>query len=85
MKNRVLKCFLSFWRLLILTIILSGCSSVSNRVVIKDYGEQMRLVKLNFPEIYNLYVNGKVEIEKVYTYDDKKTGTPRVHVSYRYR
>ena len=36
----------------------------------------MRLVRENFPEIYNLYINGNVVIDKVYTYDNKKTGTP---------
>ena len=84
MKIKLIKPFLFFLGLLFITIILNSCS-ITNLVYVRDYGERMRLVRVNFPEIYNLYINGNVVIDEVYTYDDKKTGTPRVHVSYRYR
>ena len=84
MKIKLIKPFLFFLGLLFITIILNSCS-ITNLVYIRDYDERMRLVRENFPEIYNLYINGNVVIDEVYTYDNKKTGTPRVHVSYRYR
>lgn len=70
--------------MMLVVITLSSCA-IANKVIVRDYGEKMELVKINFPEIYDLYVDGKVIIDKVYTYDDKKTGTPRVNVSYHYR
>lgn len=68
-------CLLSF------VAILSSC--VLNRTYIRDYGEQIRLVRENFPEIYDMYCDGLIIIDDVYTYD--KDGTERVGVSYRYR
>ena len=48
-----------------------------------DYREQIRLMKANFPEIYELYRQGDVIITSVYTYE--KDGQERVHIEYRYR
>ena len=62
-----------------------SCASVkTNKVYINDYNEQMNIVKVNFPQIYDLYIQGKVIIDGVYTYTIKKTGEERVHISYRY-
>lgn len=43
----------------------------------------MKLLKINFPEVYQMYCNGTVIIESVYTY--KKDGQEKVRISYRYR
>ena len=59
--------------------ILSSCSVT----YVRDYKEQIELIKTNFPEIYDLYCNGDIIITSVYTY--KKDGSKRVHVDYRYR
>jgi len=58
---------------------MSSCTT--NRRYINDYSERIALVRMNFPEIYRLYCNGSLIIDKVYI-DDK---TNKVHVSYRYR
>lgn len=84
MNKKLIKPFVSLWGLMLAVITLSSCA-IANKVIVRDYDEKMELVKINFPEIYDLYVDGKVIIDKVYTYDDKKTGTPRVNVSYHYR
>mgnify|MGYP000020035609 CR=1 FL=1 len=63
-------------------IILSGCYP-AGYVIVKDYGKQMELIKVNFPEIYKMYCNGLINITEVYTYP-AKDGTERVHVSYQH-
>lgn len=65
--------------LLIGLFILVGCGT-TNKIVIKDYSEQMGLLKTNFPEVYHLYENGEIILNKIYLYNDSM-----VHVSYRYR
>lgn len=66
-------------------IVLSSCANLKyNYRQVNDYGEKMELVKNNFPEVYRLYTNGDVVIDKVYTYDDYQ-GEPQVHISYHYR
>ena len=67
--------------LLSLVALLSSC--VTNKTYIRDYGERIKLLKANFPEIYSMYCNGAVIIENVYTYE--KDGQEKVHISYRYR
>ena len=68
-------CLLSF------VTVLFSCAL--NRTYIQDYGQQIKLIKINFPEIYDMYCNGTVIIENVYTYE--KDGKERVGVNYRYR
>lgn len=71
-------------KLVFLLLIVIGFSScVLNRTYISDYREQIRLMKANFPEIYELYRQGDVIITSVYTYE--KDGQERVHIEYRYR
>lgn len=71
-------------KLIFLLLIVIGFSScVLNRTYISDYREQIRLMKANFPEIYELYRQGDVIITSVYTYE--KDGQERVHIEYRYR
>lgn len=65
-------------------VLVTSCASLNqtNKVVVKDYSEQMSLLKVNFPEIYEQYKNGQVDIDEIYTYTDKKTGHQRVNIKY---
>ena len=66
-------------------VLASGCAMLkSGYRNVKDYSEQMELLKTNFPEIYELYRQGEVIIDQVYEYRDKN-GTPKVHVKYHLR
>jgi len=67
--------------LLFLMAILSSCAV--KKTYVHDYNQQIRLVKNNFPEVYNLYCNGDVIITDVYTYE--KDGEDRVGIEYHYR
>ncbi len=58
-------------------------SCTSNRIYIKDYNEQMEVLKKNFPELYMLYINGKIYDVDLYEYE--KNGKWRYHVDFRYR
>ncbi len=74
--------------LLIAFIVLLECITLSScypagYVLIKDYNERIELVKVNFPEIYNMFCNGLINITEVYTYP-AKDGTERVHVTYEH-
>lgn len=51
---------------------------------IKNYSEQMELLKINFPEIYSLYRQGEVILDEMYEYNDKE-GKPQIHISYHMR
>lgn len=70
--------------------ILSSCTSLNNvfsnrpanSVLITDYSEQMSTVKIHFPEIYELYINGKVVIDYVYEYE--KDGRPKVGIQWHH-
>ena len=68
----------------LMLFLTTSCASLNqtNRVVVRDYREQMSLLKINFPEIYEQYKKGAIVIDKVYTYTDKKTGCRRVGISY---
>lgn len=48
-------------------VLITSCASLNekDRIVIRDYNEQMSLLKENFPEIYEQYKNGLIVIEKV--------------------
>lgn len=63
-------------------VVLCGCYP-KGYVMIKDYQEQIELVRVNFPEIYDMYCNGLVNITQVYTYPSKNGGE-RVHIEYHY-
>ena len=49
---------------------------------IREYAERMEVLKTNFPELYQMYVNGTIEIYSLYAYVDDN-GVIRHHVSYR--
>lgn len=68
---------------LLLVVVFAISSCATNRTYIRDYSQQIELIKTNFPEIYRLYCNGYVIIDAVYTYE--KDGREQVRVRYRYR
>ena len=51
------------------------------RKYITDYSEKMSLLKTNFPEIYNLFTLGKVNVDEMYQYVGTD-GEVRVNISY---
>ena len=51
---------------------------------IKDYSKQMDVLRSDFPEIYNLYCNGKIVINEMYHYKTKD-GEPMTHIGYYMR
>ena len=73
-----------FILILIMISALSCAPARINKVYIRDYNEQMDIVRSHFPQIYNLYIQGKIVINYVYTYTDRKTGDDKVNVSYHY-
>jgi len=70
-----------FGYLVLFMTILSSCAL--NRTYVSDYSQQIQLIRTHFPEIYNMYCNGTVIIDDVYTYE--KDGKERVGINYRYR
>lgn len=52
-----------------------------NKEYITNYSEKMEVLRSNFPEIYNLYCNGKVVIDEMYYYKTKD-GEPKIHIEY---
>lgn len=73
--------------LFILLVFMSSCASTlyDNIRMVNDYSEEMRILKNNFPEVYELYKNGDVVIDKIFYYTHKKTGKEMTHIQYHYR
>lgn len=69
--------------LLLSAIIMLNSCSVVKKTYVREYGEQIELVKTHFPEIYDLYRFGTVIIDNVYTYE--KDGIEKVGINYHYR
>ena len=70
------------------TLLFLGLVSCSDKMCIehvRDYSEQIKLVKINFPEIYNLYKDWEIVIDDVYEYVSRKDSTNRVNIKYHYR
>ena len=53
--------------------------------MVDDYSEKMRILKYGFPEVYELYKNGEVVIDKIFHYTDQNTGKEMTHIDYHYR
>lgn len=68
---------------ILLFLLLLTTSCLTNKKTISDYSQRMYMVKLHFPELYELYSRGEIIITDVYTYE--KDGTDKVGISYRYR
>ena len=73
--------------ILIAATMLCSCASLRYKDYrpVTDYREQMELVRINFPEVYEMYKDGEVIIDEVFEYTDRKTGGEKVHISYHYR
>lgn len=48
---------------------------------ITDYGERMEALREGFPEVYNLYCNGRINLTEMYEYVDRN-GHIQTHISY---
>ncbi|MBP5505431.1 MAG: hypothetical protein J6X89_04960 [Bacteroidales bacterium] len=53
------------------------------RKYVKDYSQQMELLKTNFPEIYNLYTQGKIVLNEMYEYINEDDGIVHVNIGYK--
>jgi hypothetical protein len=75
--------------LLVALLSLSSCSTSfwtgrpKDAVLITDFNQRMTALKDNFPELYNLFKQGKIVIDEMYMYNFK-TGNPRVSVDYHH-
>lgn len=49
----------------------------------RNYSEMMEVLKNHFPELYQMYLNGVIEVTGIYKYVDRDTGVIRNHVLYR--
>ena len=47
-----------------------------------DFNEKIAAVKANYPELYEMYVSGVIDLGSVYSYVDRDSGRIRLHVSY---
>jgi len=52
------------------------------RYYYRNYSDKMDVVRVHFPELYDMYTSGVIEINSVYKYVDKNTGAIRHHCSY---
>ena len=52
------------------------------RYYYRDFNERIAAVKTNYPELYDMYISGVIDIDSVYKYVEKDTGRIRLHVSY---
>ena len=53
------------------------------RYYYRNYSERMEIMKVHFPELYQMYTNGVIEVNSLYKYVEKSTGKIRHHISYR--
>lgn len=51
---------------------------------IKEYSEQMKILRSDFPEIYKLYCDGKISLQEMYHYKTKD-GKEMTHIGYYMR
>ena len=47
-----------------------------------DFNEKIAAVKANYPELYEMYVSGVIDLGSVYKFVDRDSGRIRLHVSY---
>ena len=53
------------------------------RYYYRNYSDRIDALKLHFPELYEMFVSGVIEINSLYKYVEKDTGVIRHHCSYR--
>lgn len=71
---------------IILFVLVSvfSVSCATQRIAIRDYSEQMRILENGFPEIYDLYRQGAIVLDDVYRFE-KDGELVRFRVLYHYR
>lgn len=74
---------------LLFIFMLSSCAGINwltrdNYERVKGYDNRMTTLKENFPEIYNLYINGHIVIRDLFYYTDSE-GKRQIKVNYKYR
>ena len=52
------------------------------RYYYRNHTDKMEALKLHFPELYEMYISGVIEINSLYKYVEKDTGRIRHHCSY---
>lgn len=71
--------------LLIIIVLATSCGIIQPGIsYVTDYTEQMTILKNKFPEIYELYRQGDIRLDQMYTYKDAN-GNEKVRISYSYR
>ena len=93
-KYKFMKRVLSLLISLFVVLSTSSCGVMSellgyhfdhyDKKYIKDYSEQMDVLRTGFPEIYSLYCNGKIVINEMYHYKTKE-GNSMTHIGYYMR
>lgn len=89
MKNDMKKVVLSILCVLMVTscatqaCIYSVRDQKPKKEYIEDYSEKMEILKMDFPEVYKLFCDGKVRLHEMYTVTDRK-GRKRVKFNYSY-
>ena len=53
------------------------------RYYYRDFNQRMEVLKETYPELYNMYVSGVIDVRSMYKYVDKNTGQIKIHVSYK--
>lgn len=52
------------------------------RYYYRDFNDRMEAVRTAYPEIYEMYISGVIDINSVYKYVERDTGRIKLHVSY---
>lgn len=52
------------------------------RYYYRNYADRIDALKEHFPELYEMYISGVIDINSIYKYVDKDTGIIRHHCSY---
>lgn len=52
------------------------------RYYFRNYSDRIETLKVHFPELYEMYVSGVIEINSLYKYVEKSTGRIRYHCNY---
>lgn len=70
--------------LVLLLMLLQSCAVMRrDKAFILDPVEQEAVLQDEFPQLYALYVEGRISIDEMYLYKDRK-GRSKYHISYNY-
>lgn len=67
----------------LLTTASCGILTPRGATVISDHEEIEAILQEHFPDLYELHEQGRIEVDEIYAYTDKK-GKPKYKVSLRY-